>query len=82
MKAREMLDKWPMQFLVWNLNEDTNIFWSDLTTLEDNGEGLLLDPWRQRINLRSAKKQFNGGGDTIAYEVSSSFQGYPVELCV
>jgi len=82
MKAREMLNKWPMAFLVWNLNEDTNVFWSDLTTLEDNGEGVLMDPWRQRINLRSAKRQLNGGGDIIAYEVAGEFQGYPITLII
>lgn len=82
MKSREMLDKWPMKFLVWNLNEDSGVFWTDLTTLEDNGEGVLMDPWGQRISLRGAKRKLNGGGDTIEFHITSEFQGYPVELVV
>ena len=82
MKCRELLDKWPMQFLVWNLNEDTNVFWSDLSTLEDNNEGILLDPWAQRINLKTAKRITNSPGDTIEYQVSTEFQGYPIDLVI
>lgn len=78
-----MLNKWPMRFLVWDLNEDTNLFFAELSTLEENGEGVLQDPWGQRLNLRHAKKIFNSAGDTVLeYRFSSEFQGYPIELSV
>lgn len=84
MKSRELLNKFPMRFLVWNLNEDTGVFWSDLSVLEDNdleGRGL-LDPWEQKINLRHAKRITNGGGDVIEYHLTAECQGYPVELVI
>ena len=77
-----MLDKWPMKFLVWNLNEDNDVFWSDLTTLEDNGEGVLLDPWGQKINLVSAAKKKNAYGDTTEFHITGEFQGYPTSLII
>ena len=79
-----MLDKWPMQFLIWNLNEDTGIFWTDLSTLEEHDDMVngLRDPWLQKINLRQAKRKLNGGGDIIAFEVESEYQGYPTTMIV
>lgn len=74
-----MLKKSPIQFLVWNLNEDTNVFWSDITTLEDNG---FLDPWGQRINVKSAKKQYNSVGDIIEYRLTTEYQDHPFELVI
>lgn len=79
MKTRQLLNKYPMTFLVWSLNEDTGIFWVDLTTLEDNG---MLDPWGQRISLRGAKREYNRVNDVISYHLDSEIQGYPVELVV
>lgn len=79
MKTRELLNKYPMTFLVWNLNEDTGIFWSNLETLEDNG---FLDPWGQKISLNGAQRQRNSVGDTVAFHIDSEFQGYPVSLVI
>jgi hypothetical protein len=79
MKARELLNRHPMRFLVWNLNEDTNVFWSDISTLEDNG---FFDPWGQIVNIKSAKKVRNRDGDVIEYQISSEFEGHPVEMTV
>ena len=79
MKATELLKRYPQSNIVWNLNEDTGVFWTELTIMEDNG---FLDPWGQRFSLRGAKKVPNGAGDTIEYRVSSEFQGYPVELSI
>lgn len=79
MKSRELLIKYPMTFLVWSLNEETGVFWVDLTTLEDNG---MLDPWGKRFNLQGAKREKNSVNDTIAFHVNSEFQGHPVELIV
>ena len=83
MKAREMLNKWPMQFLVWDLNEDTNLFYAEMGVIEENADGQLLDPWGQKLNLRNAKKVFNASGDTILeFRFSTEFQSYPVELSI
>lgn len=83
MKAREMLNKWPMLFLVWSLNEDTNVFYCDLSVLEENGDGLLLDPWEQRLNLKSAKRLTNASGDTVLeYRIETEYQGRPVSLSI
>lgn len=83
MKATEMLKKWPMQFLVWDVNEDTNVFFAELSVLEENGEGRLMDPWCQRLNLKSAKPVFNQSNDTVVgYRLFSEFQGYPIELSI
>jgi hypothetical protein len=79
MKAKDLLERYPQSFLVWNLNEDTGVFWTELTILEDNG---FLDPWSQRITLRSAKRIPNSAGDTVEYRLTSDFQGYPVELSI
>jgi len=80
MKTRQLLNKHPMTFLVWSLNEDTGIFWVDLTTLEDNG---MMDPWGQRISLRKARREYNRGtGDIVSYHLESEIQGWPVELVV
>ena len=79
MKATELLKKYPQSFLVWNLNEDTGVFWTDLTTLEDNG---FMDPWGQRFSLRSSKKVHNSAGDVIEFRTSADFQGHPVELSI
>jgi hypothetical protein len=82
MKARELLNKWPMVFLVWNLNEDTNTFWSDMATLEENSDGTLLDPWGQRISLLSATKKRNAYNDITEFHITSEFQGYPTTLII
>jgi len=79
MKATDLLKKFPQSNLVWNLNEDTNVFWTDLTIMEDNG---MLDPWGQRFTLRGAKKVPNAVGDTVEFRVSTEYQGYPVELSI
>jgi hypothetical protein len=79
MKTRELLNKFPMTFLVWNLNEDTGVFWTDLTTLEDNE---FRDPWGQRISLREARRQRNRVNDVVAFHIDSEFQGHPIELIV
>ncbi len=79
MKSRELLNKYPMRFLVWNLNEDTGVFWSDLTTLEDNG---FFDPWGRKLSLAGSRRNKNSVGDTISYTIESEFQGYPVEIVI
>jgi len=79
MKASELLKKWPAKFLVWNLNEDTEVFWTDTQTLEENG---FLDPWGQRISLQSARRVKDRWGDLREYRIESEFQGYPIELVI
>jgi hypothetical protein len=79
MKAQELLIKHPPQFLVWNLNEDTGVLWTDLSLLEDNG---FFDPWGQRINISTAKQIRNRLGDVTQYHVIAECQGYPVELVI
>lgn len=68
-----------MQFLVWNLNEDTGIFWANLSDLDDNG---CFDPWGQRINISTAKKIRDRAGETTQYHLIGECQGYPVDLIV
>lgn len=79
MKATDLLKKFPQSNLVWNLNEDTSVFWTEMTTMEDNG---FADPWGQRFTLRGAKRISNSAGDTIEYRITSDFQGYPIELSI
>ena len=79
MKATQLLKKFPQTNLVWNLNEDTGVFWTELTIMEDNG---FKDPWGQRFSLDSAKPIPNGAGDTIEFRITSDFQGYPFELSI
>ena len=80
MKTKEMLQKWPARFLVWNLNEDTGILWTELTTLEDNG---FFDPWGQKIALKGARRVTDRlSGDVVEYHIETEFQDYPVELIV
>jgi hypothetical protein len=79
MKATELLKKFPQSNLVWNLNEDSGVFWTELTIMEDNG---FMDPWGQRFNLRNAKRIPNGAGDTVEFRIASEFQGYPIELSI
>ncbi len=68
-----------MQFLVWNLNDDTGIFWSEMSILEDNG---FLDPWGQKINLNTAKKIRNKVGEVVQHELFTECEGYPVSLII
>ena len=68
-----------MQFLVWNLNEETGVFWADVSILEDNG---FLDPWGQKINLSTAKKVRNRVGDITQHQLLTECEGYPVELVI
>jgi len=79
MKSRELLSKYPMTFLVWSLNEDTGVFWVNLTTLEDNG---FFDPWGQRVILKTAQKVKNRWDEVTEFRIESEFQGYPIELVV
>lgn len=79
MKATDLLKKYPQTNLVWNLNEDSGVFWTELTTMEDNG---FLDPWGQRFILRGAKRIPNGAGDIVEFRIVSDFQGYPIELSI
>lgn len=79
MKTRELLNTYPMTFLVWSLNEDTGVFWVNLETLEDNG---FFDPWGRKINLREAKRIKNRWDEITEYRFESEYQGYPVEFTV
>ncbi len=79
MKIMELIRRYPIQFLIWNVNEDTEIFWSDISTLEDNG---FYEPWHQRIDLRSAKRVLNSFGDIVEYRLWVEYQGLPVELVI
>ena len=79
MKAIEMLKKNPQRFPSWNLNEDADIFWSDISALEDHG---FFDPWFQRINIRSAKRNYNRVGEIASYTYTTEFNGYPFELVI
>lgn len=79
MKATDLLKKFPQSNLVWNLNEDSGVFWTELEIMEDNG---FTDPWGQRFTLRGAKRIPNGAGDTVEYRIISDFQGYPIELSI
>ena len=79
MKATELLKKYPQTNLVWNLNEESGVFWSELAVLEDNG---FTDAWGQRFSLRGAKKILNGAGDVIEFRIEMEFQGYPVSLSI
>ena len=79
MKSIEMLEKWPMRFTAWNLNEETGVFWAELSALEEQG---LFDPWGQRFALRGAKRKINSVGDTTEFQLYTEFQGYPAALVV
>lgn len=79
MKSIELLDKYPVQFIIWNVNFDTGIFWANLSDLEDNG---FFDPWGQRINISIAKKIRNRLGEITQYHLIGECQGYPVELAI
>lgn len=79
MKATDLLKKFPQSNLVWNLNEDTNVFWTELTVMEDNG---FFDPWGQRFTIQGAKRIRNGADDTIEFRINSDYNGYPIELSV
>jgi hypothetical protein len=79
MKVQELLNQYPQSFLIWNLNEDTGLFWTELTLLEDNG---FMDPWSQRFSLRGSKPILNSAGDTIEFRIATEYQGYPVELSI
>ena len=65
--------------MVWNLNEDTNVFWSDISTLEDNG---FFDPWYQKIDLRMARKIRNSVNEIIEYHLVGDIQGYPIDIVI
>jgi hypothetical protein len=79
MKIIDLVKRYPITNLVWNTNTDTDIFWSEFSTLEDNG---FTDPWGQRINLKSGKKVFDREGDIIEYRLWSDYLGNPFELVV
>ena len=73
------MKRYPISNLVWNANADTDIFWSEISVLEDNG---FTDPWGQRINLKSGRKVFDREGDVVEYRLWSDYQGVPFELVV
>lgn len=79
MKSTELLKKYPQTNVVWNLNEDTGLFWTELTIMEDNG---FMDPWGQRFTLQGAKRIPNPYGDTIEFRIAAEYQGQPVELSI
>lgn len=79
MKSTELIQKYPVQFLIWNLNAETGVFWVNLETLEENG---FMDPWNNRITLKDARRERNSGHDVVAYHLIIEHQGYPVELIV
>lgn len=79
MKTTELLKRYPQSNLVWNLNEESGVFWTELTVMEDNG---FTDPWGQRFNLRQAKRIPNSAGDTVEFRFISEYQGYPIELSI
>lgn len=79
MKLTDLVKRYPITNLVWNTNADTDIFWSEVSVLEDNG---FYDPWGQRINLRSGKKVFDREGDVVEYRLWSDYQGIPFELVI
>lgn len=79
MKSTELLKKYPQSFLIWNLNEETSVFWTELSILEDNG---LRDPWGQKITLRGAKRVSNSANDVVEFRIIADCQGYPVELSI
>lgn len=69
-----------MQFLVWNLNEETGVFWSDLTILDDNGG---FDPWGRKFSPETDGKAIkNRYGEIVKYQIFTEIQGYPVEMLV
>ena len=79
MKAKELVTQYPPAFPVWEINEDTNIFWCDLSTLEDQG---MKDPWGRKIRLNDGKKIKNSVQEITEYRLNTELEGYPVELVV
>jgi len=79
MKSTELIKKYPVQYLIWNLNPETGVFWVNLETLEENG---FMDPWNNRISLKGARRERDSGGDILAYHLDVEYQGYPIELIV
>ena len=79
MKIIDLIKRYPITNLVWNVNEDTEIFWSEISVLEDNG---FTDPWGQRINLKSGTKVFDSEGDVVEYRLWSDYLGNPFELVI
>ena len=79
MKLRDLIKRYPISNVIWNVNADTDIFWSEISVLEDNG---FADPWGQRINLKSGREVFDREGDILEYRLWSDYQGVPFELVV
>src|SRR4051812_26242612 len=72
MKATDIVKHFPIDYLVWNLNEDTNIFWTELSSLEDNG---MFDPWGRKLALGEGRRKTNRHSQIEHYQFHLEFQG-------
>jgi hypothetical protein len=79
MKPLELVKKYPPQFLIWNLNENTGIFWVNLETLEESG---FLDPWAKKFNFDDGRAMRNNVNEITEWHFRTDIQGYPVDLIV